>query len=684
MLFLGAYDFNHAIFVSHTQPFQFKIIKNKSITFENPQMIETFLNAYELPQETLQRFTSATDIQNHILDIQKKYACHEEWILLSGLQYLFECKQTPKNPFKSYYDSLLSEFEQLLTNLEDEIAAGVENPSLPVLEITKRLFQKLYYQAHIKDSLQNTLIVLSQQGFLSVCQLIEAVLELNIPAKNLILMTKPHTTSLSNLEAFEALSEEHGFTYISQSRQYHEAGPNADYHLFKKRSVVETTHQVHSLLAEGEYQNLIVHDEGGELISQLDFDRLNDQEIKISTSEHTTCGLAQRQSLQPLEERPCFNMAGSGLKAKLEAYFIAEASLAKLEILLSRKMAESPHKIKVVVIGAGGNIGFYFLKLLKDKYQNTIDIIISEKDEAKYQNLIQYQDFAELARVEAPAAFQEANIIFGCTGQDITQNIALTSIPPEHELTLISLSSGTREFSSWMPDLSSTRYPFITLLNHGKPIIFDGECHGIHPLKIQIIRALAMASVVVQLMYLSIEPKLKQSTQAINHQIHEDFHQKRDIFKTIDAQLQQFIFNMYLKMCLRLNKTAQFNNFFKCEFFPNVEAAIQKDYLQPVIKMKHQWIEYFNAFARIDKNHQIHLLNISGQFELYISKNKRKIYDHEMVKAILAKYTINYLEFTRMSDYLKLEIIAKTFKNFQLNLFFLENKTERNQPAYPR
>ena len=66
-----------------------------------------------------------------------------------------------------------------------------------------------------------------QQGFSSVTQVIEGLIALGLPAKNLIVYTKPHT-STRNKALFEQLRDTLGFEYIQPDIELNATQDNFD------------------------------------------------------------------------------------------------------------------------------------------------------------------------------------------------------------------------------------------------------------------------------------------------------------------------------------------------------------------------------------------------------------------------------------------------------------------------
>lgn len=191
---------------------------------------------------------------------------------------------------------------------------------------------------------------------------------------------------------------------------------------------------------------------------------------------------------------PVVLVACSALKSAIEPEFVARAAVSKI----ARYYPEALRRRTVGVVGLG-SVGKYFAQYLIarsdiDKATN----VLGASDE--YANDVDTPRFRFIRSKDE--LFAEADVVFGCTGNDLG-DFALRS--KRRGQLLISLSSGDIEFASalrrasrrpgaklWEPIRINT-----SLVAHsGLPITFDGTAVSAPLIEMQLTRALLLTAVI--------------------------------------------------------------------------------------------------------------------------------------------------------------------------------------------
>jgi hypothetical protein len=369
------YDINHQIrFKKTSSGNQLELIKNPNKIFSNPAMIVKFLDCYELSRDEFLALADEEAFNAHLTKIETKYGCNHGFIKYKGIIHLEEQKRKSFTPLIRQPPNL----KQAL--IQSSLEWTQQSSSLPILEYTIRLLNTAMYKSNVVSTLDNTLLVLTQQGFSTVEPLIRGLIELGYRASNIVLFTKPHTTSESNQHKFEALKSELGIHYISQPTEeeiFHApldeednldetypSHPNYIYEKTKKTAFNNAINKIKTQLNTTNIKNVIIHDEGGIFTKSSQFKRdCIDPFIQnkiFSMSEHTMSGVESGKQLQvPF---PCFLMAHSWLKTKVEAYFIAEKSFLLAQASIENYLREHD-EVAISMVGLG-NIGSEFANMM--------------------------------------------------------------------------------------------------------------------------------------------------------------------------------------------------------------------------------------------------------------------------------------------------------------------------------
>ncbi|HVT62068.1 MAG TPA: hypothetical protein VHD33_01085, partial [Legionellaceae bacterium] len=390
---------------------------------------------------------------------------------------------------------------------------------------------------------------------------------------------------------------------------------------------------------------IIVHDEGGVLLKDQSFlDILSNTSKPIAISEHTVSGTEIQKNVWNNLKVPYISMARSWLKTDCESFFIAEASFQMAQDTIKDCLKKAPDsKLHIGVIGCGGNIGSVFIKyliryFLQDDNIRNCHLHISDINthSAKYGQILQIIEQSNLQctihAADTVALLTQSDLVFSCTGTDVMPESICTKLtrhPQEHTLILCNLASGTREFATLLSLhdgtsllANSSHYHYhlgkisVTIQNRGRPIIFNGRDNAVHPLKIDMIRAGTLVTLVQSLIDLGNHHRLNADvTSAII---------------TLDVFLQNIIYKAfkYVQYVLKNKKLSQFcvdelfldlDNIYLNKIIEHSAGALLK---QIDVKTPSK----ANRIGNYDPNHQLHLLaSEDGEFYFCIVKHGKKI-----------------------------------------------------------
>ncbi|WP_375326741.1 NAD(P)-dependent oxidoreductase [Candidatus Tisiphia endosymbiont of Nemotelus uliginosus] len=257
---------------------------------------------------------------------------------------------------------------------------------------------------------------------------------------------------------------------------------------------------------------IIVLDDGGKAIANVPKELL--QKYKTFVVEQTSSGMSYVTKNNIA--LPMINVAYSAAKQLLESPMIAKAVITKL----IPSLPVHTNKAVCGVVGLGV-IGRAVVELLLSLGHR---VIVYDKLNAQYDLLNSVQFMAD-----EQLLFQEADYIFGCTGEDITTSIDLTKL--QGTKNFISCSSQDIEFCSLLKMIQNssykatdvmdnieyplnTEYPIrggiIRILKGGYPINFDNTGESVPAKDIQLTRALLFGGVIQAMLQSLQNPEPKQ------------------------------------------------------------------------------------------------------------------------------------------------------------------------------
>lgn len=233
-------------------------------------------------------------------------------------------------------------------------------------------------------------------------------------------------------------------------------------------------------LLEGEYEAIIVLDDGGKCIRELS-KTLKYFPVKVVGIEQTSAGYhAIKNTELPF---PVINVARSPIKLTYESPMIAEAGAERLYISLKKKKIRTN---KALIIG-GGAIG----QAMKERLVKEMEVVVFDENE-------------KLSETKSPLKelLVEFPLIIGCTGRT-SVNLKLHGLIKN--TTLVSVSSSDREFDAVhlrkQTQKNNKCHKDLVLgtnllVNSGFPVNFDGDRENIETEKIQLTIALISGAIV--------------------------------------------------------------------------------------------------------------------------------------------------------------------------------------------
>lgn len=383
-------------------------------------------------------------------------------------------------------------------------------PSLPVLnDIVETL------RAHGRPGLfEGVGFVCVQHLLESTGSLIEALIQLGARPKDIFILGKRYS---SNDNVLKHLRECHvRVTDTRRPRTWQEFGKTFDH------DVQEQWRKVSEQITPA-IKRIVVVDDGGHCILNIPKSLRKRFKSRIVCVEQTSSGL--RKIHGPF--CPVINVASSAVKKYVEGPLVAKTVLQKS---LSA-VGELDKAANVGIIGLG-SIGTALAKVLSNHGKQIFGYDIN----GLQQNVSPVQLCNSVS-----AVLQRADVIFGCTGENLPIRRLFDGVTGRK--VLISCSSEDREFSSLIQqyyrhnpsafrkyeDDIPLKYKGadVRIIRGGFPVNFDGTRESVPSDDIQVTRGLLLGAVVQALTD-------SCTTSAIYN---------------LDAGLQQFVVNSWLKAC---------------------------------------------------------------------------------------------------------------------------------------
>jgi len=283
-------------------------------------------------------------------------------------------------------------------------------------------------------------------------------------------------------------------------------------------------------------KNLLVLDHGGYAINFMPSSIRN--RMNIIGLEKTSGGLINLVRQGCIPSFPLINMANCATKKFLESPLIAEAVVEKLSPVIP--VSQEPTMCGVIGYGSIGKA--IAEKLLSLGHR----VIVYDNDVSQLETANLRKNFVSTNDLVSLVA--SADLLFGCSGQDVTKSIEAFRLSPRDK-TLVSCSSGDREFLTLLRLVqknNTTHAPAnplenvvyesdfggkIKILRGGFPYNFDDTGESVPANEIQLTRALVFAGVI----------------QAIDFFKNPEIIGKKGLY-ALDSCLQKFIVHEWLKL----------------------------------------------------------------------------------------------------------------------------------------
>ena len=737
---LCRYDKNHQLVCCTTegQPASIKLLKHeKDLVDVSPQILDEFISAYELSVTRLNdHLKNITKLNQHIERIHSQYLCDSD--LLNGtlgMTHLMQQKQLlsrmpirksePAAPSQRYKEATLAMANALIANANPSTMRSLQY-NLPLVDLAVSILNTPFYQDSYKSVLNNTLVVLVQQGFSTTKHTIKGLIDIGITPTNIILMTKPHTTTVETDAIFNSVQRSYGIQYVAPARfpEYPD-----DYIAVAEDSHRRLIEAIRASLMHG-IKNIVLHDEGGKVASSSQFTEAwlswRQQGVNLCTSEHTMSGIASRR--QTALGVPCIDMGESCVKAEVEAELISETFALEAKRIIDELVAAARQKRELqggiqplVVIGmiGVGNIGSQFVRFLTETYRTEIELLIGEvkPDSEKYRDTRDYlatqstrvQYYTPLENIEgaqycadesSAKIIELSDIVFGCTGKDISTRVIPraqergdTGLEPRTTV-LCSVSSGDREFKRLILDCYAARatlnafasvgsdyhcqiaHTTFRIKHRGRPINFNGGSDAVHPTKIQLTRAMTVLSVVQALQYLSLLPQMALSDNPENKQKLLAYNDSVTPFVRINETLQLYLYEKFIQFHQILKE--RYGDVAAADVHHPLHHALLNDNMlqrqfsiervarhsggREALKMDHSQPHACNLIGFFDKNHALHVLNIDDVWVLRFVKHKKILKDNEMRQLFLTQSRIDMNTFLTSSVFDQLLLFSQLSK----------------------
>lgn len=358
------------------------------------------------------------------------------------------------------------------------------NKELPVLTSIIKAFP-------LKEivSLESVAFVCVQHLLFTTLNLMDALLQLGACPDNIHVMGKPYSTSLQVVNQLTAK----GCHYYPNLRQK----KVGDFSGCFVKDIKSMWHEVYNHLKKKKIKLVVILDDGGSCLANVP--SYISKNYSLVGVEQTTSGLADIRTRQL--SFPVIEVASSAAKQLVESPMIAEAVVNKLSKVLP--MGQSRLSCGVIGLGAIGNV--IIQKLLSMNHE----VITFDKDPEKGQIF-----FKNLCTTDIKTLFSRVEYIFGCTGEDITQNLRIEDI--NSNKTFISCSSQDKEFLTLLKVFEEHNCKYDNVLDHlecffndysvkiyrgGFPINLDNSGESVAAHDIQLTRGLLLGGVLQAILY---------------------------------------------------------------------------------------------------------------------------------------------------------------------------------------
>lgn len=315
--------------------------------------------------------------------------------------------------------------------------------------------------------------------------LMESLVRLGALPSNIYIMGKSYSSSPHVLATLESK----GYNCYNNAPQ-EKLGTFSD---CLQNDIKRIWEDVHERVTEEGIKLIVVLDDGGFCLTNVPQKII--KRFPLIGIEQTTSGLTNIRLRRV--QFPVIKVAVSAAKQLVESPMIAEAIVKKLNSILPGE----EKNLSCAVVGLGC-IGIAVTKKLLS-LNHSVKVYDREPKKSKAVNT-----GSTIAALDIRTLINEAEYIFGCSGNDITKNLDPKII--NGSKTFISCSSRDKEFLNLLNIFEENNCSYTTILDHlecqinnhpvkilrgGFPINFDNTGESVAAIDIQLTRGLLLGSV---------------------------------------------------------------------------------------------------------------------------------------------------------------------------------------------
>lgn len=314
------------------------------------------------------------------------------------------------------------------TVVQHRLFSNIAMHPIPSLDLINRIVTTV--KQHSLLSLENTAFIGTQHKLETTATLFKAMIALGANPSCMIFTGKLYSTC----KAVELSMRNLGMKIVPDAIPEYPGG--------YQEACIEHTRYLWDILLDHLKQNpqinkIIVLDDGGRMIEQMP----HATRFKYATAaiEQTRGGLYSKTLNKLL--CPVIPVATCATKIYLEPPLIAEAILKRLKKTINS--LEFKDHVIFGVIGNGAIGGAVVEYLLSEGHK----IVIYDENQKSFQKMAKHNNLFRVGSLEE--VFANANCIFGCTGQDVTQGIDIANLVQRDQI-WISATSEDKEFRSFL------------------------------------------------------------------------------------------------------------------------------------------------------------------------------------------------------------------------------------------
>ncbi len=379
----------------------------------------------------------------------------------------------------------------------------MDSSNTPILPTLQVIVERLKVRNEL--NLENVTFVCVQHFLFTTVDLIKSLIMLGARPSNIHIMGKIYSTCPKVVEQLIKI----GVVYYPSSHPQ----KFGHFNYYFNKDIINMWADVSVAINRTQSNTIIVLDDGGKCITNIP--KILSDNYKVFAVEQTSSGVTNiRKNNATI---PVINTAFSAAKQQLESPMIARAVVKKLDKFLSLYTGT----LSCGVVGLGVIGRAVVEKLLELNHEVVV-----------YDNLEERYDFIKNVKIvnSTQLLFEEAEYIFGCTGEDISISLDITKMNGIKNL--ISCSSQDIEFQSILKIIQDTSvnsslnildnidFPLINgnvkIFRGGYPINLDNSGESVPASEIQLTRGLLLGGIVQALFQLLQEPN-QQPKQYMLH-----------------------------------------------------------------------------------------------------------------------------------------------------------------------